>query len=253
MERFSAHVREKLGCYVYRLIDPRSDRTFYVGKGMNNRVFDHVRQKIDEESNDGLMPLKLATIQEIIESGNVVKHVIHRFGLSAKEALEVEAALIDAYDGLSNLQGGHYSSDRGVRTADEIERDFAIEEVEVAHKVLFVNLTRSRARRNATRNNDFDAARFAWPLSKTRAEQCDYILAHRDGVIRGVFKASRWLEATPKNFPTLTDVEVRSRGKLRIGFDGVQVTDASILTRYLNKRVPARVAKAPRQPVQYVG
>lgn len=41
MPRFSEEVCERLGNYVYRLIDPRNGETFYVGKGRNNRVFDH--------------------------------------------------------------------------------------------------------------------------------------------------------------------------------------------------------------------
>lgn len=251
MDRFSAHVCGKLGSYVYRLIDPRTGRTFYVGKGVDNRVFDHIRQKIDEMSNDGLMPLKLATIKDILQSGLAVQHVIHRYGLTPKEAFEVEAALIEAYDDLTNLQSGHHSFDRGSRTADEIERDFAVDELEVAHKVLFVNLARSRARRNATRTNDLDAARFAWPLSRRRVEQCEYVLAHRDGVVRGIFQPTKWLDATPANFPTLTDVEIRSRGRLRLGFQGAEVADPIVLARYLNKRVPLKIAKAHRQPVQY--
>lgn len=34
---FSPEVCEKLGYYVYRLIDPRNGQTFYIGKGKGNR------------------------------------------------------------------------------------------------------------------------------------------------------------------------------------------------------------------------
>ncbi len=36
---FSKAVCQKIGWYVYRLIDPRNGETFYVGKGNYNRVF----------------------------------------------------------------------------------------------------------------------------------------------------------------------------------------------------------------------
>lgn len=39
MEAFSNEVKEKLKFYVYRLVDPRNGRTFYVGKGKGDRVF----------------------------------------------------------------------------------------------------------------------------------------------------------------------------------------------------------------------
>ena len=41
--QFSDAVSQKLGNYVYRLIDPRNGEAFYVGKGKGNRVFAHVR------------------------------------------------------------------------------------------------------------------------------------------------------------------------------------------------------------------
>ena len=37
---FPSEVIKELNYYVYRLIDPRNGKTFYVGKG--NRVFTHV-------------------------------------------------------------------------------------------------------------------------------------------------------------------------------------------------------------------
>ena len=39
MDKFAPEVIERLKWYVYRLVDPRSGETFYVGKGKGNRVF----------------------------------------------------------------------------------------------------------------------------------------------------------------------------------------------------------------------
>ncbi len=41
----------KIGWYVYTLRDPRNNRVFYVGKGVENRWFDHIKEaraKINE-------------------------------------------------------------------------------------------------------------------------------------------------------------------------------------------------------------
>ena len=42
-DEFPQEVVEALGCYVYRLIDPRNGETFYVGRGRGQRVFAHVK------------------------------------------------------------------------------------------------------------------------------------------------------------------------------------------------------------------
>ena len=44
---FSREVREKLKHYVYRLEDPRDGKTFYVGKGQNDRIYHHLRPVVD--------------------------------------------------------------------------------------------------------------------------------------------------------------------------------------------------------------
>lgn len=49
LQSFPPEVAEKLKTYVYRLIDPRNGETFYVGKGVGNRVFAHVRADIDSD------------------------------------------------------------------------------------------------------------------------------------------------------------------------------------------------------------
>lgn len=38
---FDEKTKQKLKKYVYMLIDPRDNRPFYIGQGVNDRVFDH--------------------------------------------------------------------------------------------------------------------------------------------------------------------------------------------------------------------
>ena len=49
---------------------------------------------------------KLQRIKEIAGAGLEVAHVIHRHGMEDRVAYEVEAALIDAYPGLTNKVRG---------------------------------------------------------------------------------------------------------------------------------------------------
>src|SRR5436190_12963201 len=112
-ESFPPEVADKLKTYVYRLIDPRNGEAFYVGKGKSSRVFAHARAQIEGDELDD----KLKRIREIQLAGFEVGHVIHRHGM---EESTVEAALIDAYAGLTNIVGGAGSTDFGVMHAKEI-------------------------------------------------------------------------------------------------------------------------------------
>jgi hypothetical protein len=144
-ESFPSEVIEKLKTYVYRLIDPRNGETFYVGKGQDNRVFAHARADIEGDDLDD----KLKRIREIRLAGFEVAHVIHRHGLDDKTAFEVEAALIDAYPGLTNIVGGSGSGDFGVMHAKEIIAEYCAEPAAFQHKA--VNL---RLRSNSLRLED---------------------------------------------------------------------------------------------------
>src|ERR1022692_3229494 len=100
---FTKEVSDQLKYYVYRLIDPRNGETFYVGKGNGNRVFAHVRDKLGKDSDSDGLSNRLRRIREIHRVGLQVIHIIHRHGMNEQTALEVEAALIDAYPEAINL------------------------------------------------------------------------------------------------------------------------------------------------------
>ena len=48
---FDEKTQQALGYYVYMLIDPSNNKPFYVGKGKNNRVFDHIEYAFKNPSD----------------------------------------------------------------------------------------------------------------------------------------------------------------------------------------------------------
>ena len=114
---------QNLQYYVYALIDPRNSKVFYIGKGTNNRVFDHAEGALKEQE-DGSN--KIETIKEILRTGQNVEHIIIRHGLTEEEAFHIEASIIDFSRylniNLSNVVLGHNSIEKGLMTADEIVR-----------------------------------------------------------------------------------------------------------------------------------
>jgi len=66
---FDEKTKEQLKSYVYLLIDPTTDEPFYVGKGKDDRVFNHINQEIIEETEN----LKYQEIQRIGSAND--KHI----------------------------------------------------------------------------------------------------------------------------------------------------------------------------------
>ena len=237
-DSFPSDVASKLKTYVYRLIDPRNGETFYVGKGQGNRVFSHIRAEQNLEGDE--IDNKLKRIREIRLAGFEVAHVIHRHGMDERTAFEVEAALIDAYPGLTNVAGGTGGNDYGVMHAKEIIRRYSAEPAVFQHKALLISVNRSAAERSL-----YDATRYAWKISKSKAKQAEVILATLQGLIVGAFIADDWMEATAANFPGRDDAPGR------LGFIGREA-GPDIRALYVGKRVPDEYRKrGAANPIKY--
>src|SRR5512137_1630159 len=113
MDDFPEEVAERLGHYVYRLVDDR-DVTFYVGKGQRNRAFAHTRCAITGEEG-----LRYDVIRDLHARSLEPTVIIHRHGLSE------DGALIDAYAGagLANEIRGH-DTERGMATVRDIQEQY---------------------------------------------------------------------------------------------------------------------------------
>lgn len=236
IESFPPGVAAELKTYVYRLIDPRNGETFYVGKGKGNRVFSHIHEKVEGDELDN----KLKRIREIHKAGFEVAHVIHRHGMDENTAYEVEAALIDAYPGLTNAVGGSGSNDFGVMHAVEIVTRYSAAPAVFQHKVLMISVNRT-----ASEMSLYEATRFAWKINRAKAKQAEVILAAERGLIVGAFIARDWLEATADNFPGKEDVPGRN------GFIGREAP-AEIKHLYVGKRVPDEYRpRGAANPIKY--
>ncbi|EEK5472084.1 hypothetical protein R3068_003799 [Salmonella enterica subsp. enterica serovar Schwarzengrund] len=251
INEFPLGVMEHLGWYVYRLIDPRDGSTFYVGKGKGNRVFAHMRGEVAAVDDDELLSNKLKQLREIRLAGLEVIHVIHRHGIAdEKTAYEVEAALIDAYPGLTNIMNGAGSNEYGAAHIKELIATYQPETIVFQHKALMISVNRS------SKDVDlYDAVRFSWRVSVERARKAEVILATVKGIVRGVYVADEWLKSTRENFPEISswdeDEEFEATQNSRFGFRG-KVAPPAIAQLYLGKKIPEDLRKkGAMSPVRY--
>lgn len=243
-QTFPSEVHDQLKYYIYRLIDPRSGQTFYVGKGKGNRVFEHAKNAIDLDDDE--LTDKSRTIQEIINTGLEVVHVIHRHGIEDElTAFEVEAALIEAYPGLTNLASGHENSERGCAHADQLIHKYKMETISPKHELLAISIGRSLEEGKST----YDAVRMFWRISEERARASEYVLAHRGGIVLDVFIADEWADSTDERFSRYIP-EGHICNPPRKGFIGRQAP-SEILNLYRNTRLPA-MKKGAASPIRYL-
>ena len=236
MIKFSPEVINAMESYVYRLVDPRNGETFYVGVGKGNRVFDHAAGEIKTESGAE----KLDRIYKIKLAGLDVIHIIHRHGMSSDGAREVEAALIDAYPGLTNVTGGHGSNDYGPAHASQIVERYTAREMQFPHKILLISVNNTAAEVDL-----YHATQYAWKIDPVRAEEADYVVPTVQGLGKGAFVVSKWLEATPENFPGRDKVEGR------YGFIGKEAP-VEIIDNYRGARTPKKYRKrGASNPIKY--
>ncbi|MDE2940581.1 MAG: hypothetical protein OXR67_16930 [Chloroflexota bacterium] len=233
-DSFPPGVAEQLRWYVYRLIDPRNGETFYVGKGRGDRVFQHANG-LPADGLEEISDPKLERIKEIKLSGLDVSHVIHLHGIATPQrAFDVEAALIDAYPGLTNKVRGQGSNDYGIRHVEEIIREYAGEEFVVGEPLLLISIGRTYYERSP-----YDAVRYAWKVNLNRVKRYKLVLAQVRGLVVGAYRPARWLPASRENFPDLASRHNIPDISDRHGFVGKDA-EPEILRQYVNKRVPQR-------------
>jgi hypothetical protein len=83
--------------YVYKLVDPRNKKPFYIGKGKNGRMFHH-----QKEALKGSKHRKCVLIREILNSNLQVVTEIVKYFDKEQDAYDYEEQLI-AKIGLANL------------------------------------------------------------------------------------------------------------------------------------------------------
>lgn len=247
-DRFSERVCAELGRYVYRLVDPRDGETFYVGRGVNNRIFDHM-----EEAADGKKSSKTDRINAIHRAGAKVRTVIHRHALRDEdETATVEAALIQAYPDLTNQVAGTGTKKFGARSTDEAIKSLDLPPASFTdRKCLLLSISKRWPEEDddaPTSWSDLYArSRHGWSLDVKRAQKADWVVAHAHGIVRAAFSADSWLPSADPIFAAFPKPE----GANAHGFIGRPA--ASIAWRaWVDRRIPDRYRTRFGNPVRYV-
>ena len=165
-----------------------------------------------------------------------VKHFI-----TGETALAIEAATIDLIDSLepdnlSNLQGGHYSREYGLKTMEEISAMYDAEKLSTKEPIILLNLNK-RYKPAMTPAELYEASRQAWFVGGERRKKVKYAIPTYRGSTREVYEIEKWY---PHEY---------ERG--RWAFKG-KLADADIREELKDKNITSYIKKVAANPVRYL-
>jgi len=244
LDVFDAGISEKIGYYVYRLVD--DGETFYIGKGKGNRVFQHEIQAKNE--TDDSFNSKLKKINAAKERGTF-EVVIHRHGLSEEQAFLLESALIDMHKSygkkLTNIQSGHQQSRYGVCSPEQLN---LIKDNPA--NTLLISINSSWSKMEKTPDGILKMVQYAWRIKKPSIESIPYVFAVANGIVRGVYKVDHWLESTDNEWVNIIGIDKNDLTPGRYGFTG-SIAPIEIWECFVNTRLPETVSFGSGQPILY--
>ena len=155
--------------------------------------------------------------------------------MTEKEAFEVEAALMDCFPGLTNIQNGH-AYERGVNSSEVIQRNLSCEEFADQPDLKYCIIKINDFWLNEC-GSVYETVRKYWKVNLKRIQKVPYVLASCGGIIKEVFEAESWYEAP--NVPG------------RCMFDG-KIAPDNVRNLFVNKKLPkCYMKKGMASPVLY--
>ena len=217
--------------YVYGLIDPSTYHVFYVGKGCENRVFDHACDSIKTKDADEEVSLKIKTIRNIIARGKEVITIIYHWGLTEEESLLIESTLMDVFPGLTNVQDG-YDVAHSMISAEDLQTNYSISEyvdpVDSDGRNIPYILIKLRDNIEERGGNLYAAARGCWDLNLDHAREIQYVVIAINGIVQEVYEVSDWHKSVAES--------------PKLEFDG-EPTSNKIMRELIGKLIPDNYRK----------
>ena len=220
LQSFSQTTIEALKYYVYVLVDISTNKICYIGKGLNQRVFESLKAK----NND--------------YKGTLRAYII-RHSLTEEESLMLEGTLIDLLsyfafsDLLFNQIDGIGNKEIGIASIEDIENQYCasiINAEDFKHNILVISINKSIGLYDTllTPVRLYECTRKAWRVNINKIHQVDYVIAKYNGILKEIYKPEKWYEYSIND------------NKKRYAFDGDIVIDSNIREYYLNKKIDKR-------------
>jgi uncharacterized protein len=238
---FDNKTKEEIKSYVYVYFDPDTNQPFYIGKGQNDRCFQHLEDQSESKKVKKLMELKKNNKEPIIE--------LLRYGLTDNEASLLEATLIDfvGLDNLTNKVRGLHSRSFGRTLVKDIILKYTAEDAIIGKdKVILISVGKSFNSRMSEQEL-YEYARGIWKVDEN-THHPEFALIVFQGIIREVYKISKWHKAGTLKYKYRALSEITSQDRKE--FEGEKATE-SVRVKYIGKSVHKYFSKGSRNPIKY--
>jgi hypothetical protein len=188
IQAFPPIVKKALKHYVYLISDPDTQEIFYVGEGVNNRVFSHLKEKNSSE--------KSKRIQSLFKRDKMPNIEILSHCLKKEEAIKIEAAVLDALgmDNLTNEKKGFHSTSHGRMTLEQIISKYKLKEAKINEPAVLIKLQKT-FRYDMTPNELYDFTRGIWVIAPKNQNGIKYAFSIFDNVVQEVYEVRGWFKA----------------------------------------------------------
>lgn len=183
---------KKIGNYVYALRDPRDGKIFYIGKGRENRLFDHFKDAENVLKNNCIATSKEIRILDIWKNDEDVDWFLVAHNLTEANINQVEAAVIDAVGESQN--GMCLNEIRGPYSTLLTQEDLIpigaqpVNPTEPLQRVFIFPIQNGLAEGRSP----YDATRSAWTITKNNMQIPAYAVGLRNKISVGSYSIDAW-------------------------------------------------------------
>ena len=129
--KFPPNIHKELSNYIYALYDPRENLPIYIGRGIGDRAFSHLKESHNKKVKEKIDSLRDQKIKPVI------KILIHGLTTQQARAAETAAIAILGKDNLANEVKGAGSSLTNISPA-EIIHHYNAKDVLIKHKAILI-------------------------------------------------------------------------------------------------------------------
>ncbi|GAC67290.1 GIY-YIG nuclease family protein [Gordonia soli] len=209
--------QDRLGVYVYALLDPRDGEVFYVGAGRGSRVYQHVWSALAGTSPDPSEvvgtpdPAEVTSattdrITDIDADGFGVEHWILRHGIGGEDDTDTDdgrgadvmrQALTDlagiaGIELVADVDGDDPPSAGGARRAEELALRYSAPLAPPLPDVCAVVKVNAAADPDASAEQLYEWSRSGWRAGRHRAVDGLPVFVVADDIIRAVHRVEHW-------------------------------------------------------------